>query len=286
VPGTQQADSPDHKRPRRFVFPKLRGKIDRKSTIGAMAGDPSVMQFKVQSDMANHKNMFLEIIKNPVGELVTDAAELAIDEIFDRVVKDADVLKNIPILKWFFLGQSIFSNIHLSFFIKKYALFIGPIKKEISNDFWENEKFNDLTINRKKFNKIIDETIVALDRYQAINKAKILGVLFVKTFKERIFTIDEYNTLLFSIELMHPYLGLECLKQFYLYRLRMDKKLEKETKRKTWLEGSKLDFSPLASTCLIQLPKGGANTGDLGGAYINDLGFKFYEEVVMNIESA
>ena len=239
--------------------------------------------------MENYENSIIEVIKKPMGNLVADAAELGIDEIIDCIAQDAEITKNIPIIKWAFLGRSIVNNLHLSFFIKKYALFIGPIKKEIPDGFWDDQRIDELIGSRKKFINLIEETVVALDRYQAINKARILGILFIKTFKERIFTIDEYNTLLFSIELMHPYLGVKCLKQFYQYKLLMDQmnqQIDKKSKPKTWLEGSKLDFSPLASTCLLKLPKGGAYTGDLGGAYLNDLGFKFYKEVVINVESA
>ena len=95
--------------------------------------------------------------------------------------------------------------------------------------------------------------------------------------------IDEYNTLIFSIELMHPHLGIECLRQFYFYRLRMEKAIEKKEKDEIWLEGSKLDFSPLTTTCFLRLPGGGAYTGDMGGAYLNDLGQKFFTEVVSKI---
>ncbi len=233
--------------------------------------------------MANNENSVIEVIKKPAGKFIEDAAELGVGEIIDCIVKDADTLKSVPFIKWISLGHTIISNVHLSFFIKKYALFIGPIKKEIPDNFWDDEKIDELIGSNKKFTTLIEETVVALDRYQAINKAKILGILFVKTFKEKIFTIDEYNTLIFSIELMHPYRGVECLKQFYSYKMHMDRTTDKKQKDKIWPEGSKLDFSPLSSTCLIQLPRGGAYTGDLGGAYLNDFGQKFYEEVVSKI---
>lgn len=233
--------------------------------------------------MTNYKISILEVFKKPVGEFIADAAELGIDKIIEYIDKDTTIIKNLAIIKWGFLVHEVTNKIHLSFFLKKYALFIGPIKKEIPDSFWDDEKINDLIGSKKKFITLIEETVVALDRYQAINKARILGILFVKTFKEKIFTIDEYNTLIFSIELMHPYRGVECLKQFYMYKLRMDTTTDKKHKDKTWLEGSKLDFSPLSSTCLLQLPRGGAYTGDLGGAYLNDLGQKFYKEVVSKI---
>lgn len=224
-----------------------------------------------------------EVIKKSTGELIKDVAELGIDEIIDRIEKDATIFKNLPVIKWAFLVHEVTNKVHLSFFLKKYALFIGPIQKEISDDFWDDEKIEELMRSKKKFTKLIEETVVALDRYQAVNKAKILGILFVKTFKEKIFTIDEYNTLIFSIELMHPHLGIECLKQFYFYRLRMEKATNKKEEEKIWLEGSKLDFSPLTTTCFLRLPSGGAYVGDMGGAYLNDFGQKFYVEVVSKI---
>lgn len=236
--------------------------------------------------MEERENKMIDVIRRPAGDFFADVAELGIDEILSRMDEHVGIMKDIPIIKWLFIGRSIFGNIHLAFFIKKYALFIGPINEKIPDNFWNDERINELIGNKKKFENIIEETIVALDRYQAVNKAKLLGILFVKTFKEQLFTIEEYNTLLFSIELMHPYRGVQCLKDFYNYRLDMDKPAEQRRREKAWLNGSNLDFSPLATTCLLRLPKGDTSSGNLGGAFLNDLGLKFYEEVVSNVEDS
>ena len=47
---------------------------------------------------------------------------------------------------------------------------------------------------------------------------------------------------------------------------------------------SGLDFSSLSMTGFLRLPKGGAFAGDLGGAWINELGIKFYEEIYKPIK--
>jgi hypothetical protein len=231
-------------------------------------------------NMSNSRSS-LELIKRPAGELIIEAADLALDDILEGIVNDSDLFEKLPIIKWAYLGRNIANNIHLSFFIKKYSAFIGPISKE--GDFWDDPKLGDLLKNEKKFNSIVDETLIALDRYQAVNKAKLLGILFVKTFKNGIFSIAEYNTLLFSIELMHPYLGLSCLKDFYEYRVKMIETSDDEKRREVWSEGSKIEFSPLASTTLLKLPAGGVFAGDLGGAFISSLGIKFYEAVAREV---
>ena len=42
-----------------------------------------------------------EVIKKSTGELIKDVAELGIDEIIDRIDKDATIFKNLPIIKWY-----------------------------------------------------------------------------------------------------------------------------------------------------------------------------------------
>ncbi|MDT9702956.1 hypothetical protein, partial [Streptomyces sp. P17] len=78
-------------------------------------------------------------------------------------------------------------------------------------------------------------------------------------------------------EQIHPFEGLDTLKEFYEYKLRMDGAVTDEEKREIWREGAKIDFQSLAMSGLIKLPSGGSRVGDLGGAYINEKGVKFYE---------
>ncbi len=234
--------------------------------------------------MESNKNELIHSLKNSISDFLIDAAEISLDEIIESIIQDNTIIEKIPIIKWAYLLNNIKSNIQLAFFIRKYSRFIGPIFKEKNKDFLKEESLNKIINNNKTLNRIIEQTIIAVDRYQIEDKAEYLGRLFVKTFKDRIFTFEEYNLLLFSIELMHPYIGIECLKKFYVYKFNFESETEEEKKRKIWLDGSRLDFSPLSTTCLLDLPKGGAFTGDLGGARLNDLGKKFYENIVKEKE--
>ena len=111
----------------------------------------------------------------------------------------------------------------------------------------------------------------------------MLGKLFVETFKNGRFTVNEYNSLMFSIELINPFEGFFRLREFYEYKQRMDNAGNDSEKRSIWTEGAKLDYQPLAYSGLLNLPYGGAYAGNLGGAYINERGIKFYEYVVVGL---
>ena len=219
------------------------------------------------------------------GDFFTDVAEIGLDSMLESINANEDLLAQIPIFKWLVLGNKARSLIQTAFFVKKYSCFIGIISSEINKSNEELEKLTSLYVNDKKYKKLIEYTIIALDRYQTELKAKILGMLFTKTFNEMIFTIEEYNTLLYSIENIHPYTGLECLKDFYEYKQRYVREVDTEQKNLIWAEGAKLDYSPLTNTGLLYLPTGGSFTGDLGGACINEFGEKFYTNIIMNIKN-
>ena len=228
-----------------------------------------------------------EIIKQsmsaPAKTLFTDITEHGLDEAIKQSIENSDILQKIPIIKWLFIGREVHTIIQSTFFLKKYASFIGPINAQMESSFWENNKFDDLFSNENDFSKLIDQTIIELDRYQTEVKAKLLGELFVQTFENKAFSISEYNTLIFSIESMHPYSGINSLKEFYHYRIEFDLAKNEDEKRTIWSKGAKIDYSPIASTGLLILPTGGAYTGDIGGASISDIGFKFYENVVSKV---
>jgi hypothetical protein len=49
------------------------------------------------------------------------------------------------------------------------------------------------------------------------------------------------------------------------------------------MKNSLLDYSPLANTGLLILPDGGMYASNYGGAFIKELGYRFYEFVVSKI---
>jgi len=231
-----------------------------------------------------NKNSFplTTYVQNQTVEVLNDISEMGIDEIIKSLTKDNTLLEKIPIVKWAFLCNDIKSSIQTAHFIKKYSLFIGPIK-DLKSEIFSNANLDTIMIDKKKFEKIIELTILSIDRHQIEFMSEMLGILFCKTFNDKIFSIEEYNTLLFSIELIHPYLGFKTLKLFYDYKKQILESRDESERNKFSIECSKLDFSPLVNSCLLKLPDGASTYGNFGGAHINELGIKFYENVVIEI---
>jgi hypothetical protein len=228
----------------------------------------------------NTENILIKSLTSPAKTFFTDIAEIGLDEILEKICEETKVLQEIPIIKWLFLSNDVHTIIQNAWFIKKYASFIGQIDLSFLKSPEDLNKLKELFNCNKKLAKVIDQTIISLDRYQTEFKTRILGELFVQTFIFNNFTIDEYNKLLFSIEYIHPYDGFDKLKLFYTKKKEYDSANEKEIKNKIWLDISNIDYSSLVNTGLLNLPTGGSFTGDLGGAWINDLGKRFYEKVV------
>jgi hypothetical protein len=226
----------------------------------------------------------VKLIKEPVSDFLIEAADMGLGELLERILSDQKILENIPYIRFGYLALTIKSNIQTAFFVKKYANFIGQIDSLNVEEYLSDNRVIEILGDNNKLEKIIEQTIIEIDRFQTEQKAKYLGKLFKKTFSEKVFSIEEYNTLMFSIDNMHSYLGIKCLKEYYDYRCRHEAELGTEAKRKIWSDSSHIDFSPLVSTGLLKLPNGGAFAGDLGGAYLNDLGKRFYESVIMEIE--
>jgi hypothetical protein len=228
-----------------------------------------------------------DIIKNslisPVKEILADIAEMGVDEAIEKILKEQSVLKDIPVIRWLLLANDVRTTIQSAFFIRKYAHFIGPINKTMKDDLVNETRLVEIFSDKKVFSKIIDQTIICLDRYQTISKADIISKLFIETFKNKNFSMEEYNTLLFSIEFIHPSLGFECLKLFYDYKNELNKVKDKEKRDEILMKNSSLDYSPLVNTGLLVLPKGAMIMDSYGGAIINELGSRFYELVVSKI---
>ncbi|MCD6670938.1 hypothetical protein LT068_18165 [Vibrio cholerae] len=215
-------------------------------------------------------------------ELWSDISEMSLDKVLEFVAKDQDLLRDIPIIKWICTSIGINNSIQSAAFIKKYSNFIGQINVGRFNET-DFALLDDVVDIPAVTDEIVKNTMIYLERYHNELKAKLLGKLFVETFKHNHFSVREYNYFLFSIEQIHPFEGLDKLKEFYDYKLRMDGASTDEEKRKIWGEGAKIDFQSLMMSGLLRLPSGGSNIGDLGGAYINEKGVKFYEFVVRDI---
>ncbi|BDM65710.1 hypothetical protein NFHSH190041_31620 [Shewanella sp. NFH-SH190041] len=234
--------------------------------------------------MNNKKNNSLvsKLVSNNAKEFWADISEMSLDNVLETVAKDQELLREIPIIKWICTAIGVKNSIQSAAFMKKFSSFIGQVNLEsfTGNDMALLGQAVDVP---SVTDEIIENTMVYIDRYHNEMKAKLLGKLFVETFKFKRFTIREYNSLLFSIEQIHPFEGLETLKEFYDYKIRMDTASSEEDKRSVWTKGAEIDFQSLAMSGLLRLPSGGSYVGDLGGAFINDKGVKFYEFVVKEV---
>lgn len=227
----------------------------------------------------------LESILNPSKELLTDIGDLSLNRLIKYIPHHLQILEDIPYLNSLCKTGKIISGIQTAFFIKKYANFIGIINADVQNDKINAKKIVKLTTSEKKAVKLIQNTFLALDRYREELFANLLAVLFNKTFGENIFSVEEYNILMFDIENMHPYLGLKTLKCFYDFDKELkSKKNDEVTKEKVLQKLASLSFAPLITTNLVVIPGGGAYFDDPGGGRISELGKKFYENVVLCVK--
>jgi hypothetical protein len=231
----------------------------------------------------NEKDIIKSSFLGPIKEIFTDIADMGLDQLIETIKKEQNLLKEIPVIKWFLLGNDVRTIIQSAFFIKKYANFIGPINEAMKDDLENDAKLLNIFSDKKIFSEIIDKTIVLLDRYQTIQKARIISLLFIETFRDKNISLEEYNTLIYSIEFIHPSIGVKCLKSFYDYKNEMNKEEDKKKKDDIWMKNSTLDYSPLANTGLLILPNGGTFLDNYGGAFINELGYRFYEFVVSKV---
>jgi hypothetical protein len=228
-------------------------------------------------------NLIISSFSKPVKTFFSDIAEIGLDETLQSISDNTEILQKIPIIKWLFIANDAKTLIQSAFFINKYAAFIGQIYQTNIDSPSEDEKLKELLLDTKELTRLTDQSIIAIDRYQTIVKSKLLGELFVQTLKYKQFSLTEYNKLIYSIEYINPYDGIETLKTFYEYKLKYDSAVDEKGKREIWAQYCNVDYSSLANTGLLKLPHGGAYVGDLGGAFITDIGKRFYEKVVLNI---
>ena len=57
------------------------------------------------------------------------------------------------------------------------------------------EKLEEICGSKKKLDFVIEQTLFSLDKYDAEIKARWLAKMFVATFKDKKFSVDEYNAI-------------------------------------------------------------------------------------------
>lgn len=213
-------------------------------------------------------------------DILSDIAEILLDTTMKKFAADQELLRELPVIKWLVAANSVWNSVHNAHFLKKYASFIGQVSAEhITKE--DVLLLNEDVLSADVIEKITENTLIYIDRYHDVLKAKLLGQLFVETFVNYKFSVDEYNSLMFSIDSIHPFEGIPRLKAFYQYQVQVDEALNDEGKEEILGKQAQLGYQPLVMSGLLNLPMGGSYFGDFGGASINKLGLKFYELVIL-----
>lgn len=225
-------------------------------------------------------NELIDAVNSNLLETVIDLSQIDLKEAIASLIDKESILSDIPVLKWIISGGKLLSYISTINSIRKFYAFIMPIKESgIFENEDSKEKLKEICGSEKKLNFVIEQTLFSLDNYDTEIKAKWLAKMFVATFKEKKFSVDEYNAIQFSINYLNPITSISVLKIYYeckeiLYRKEIhDKELD--------LKRANADFSPLVLSGFLDLPKGASVWGSTGGAYINDLGIRFYENIIL-----
>ena len=225
-------------------------------------------------------NELIEAINSNLLETVFDLSQIDLKAAVLALTGKESILTDIPILKWMISGIKIASNISTILAIRKFNAFIIPIKNSGIFDKEDyKERIEEICGTKKMLDFVMEQTLFSLDKYETEIKAKWLAKLFVTTFKEKIFTVDEYNAIQFSIGSLNPITSISTLKVYYQCKDNSRKKenFDKELE----LKRLNTDFSPLLLSGFLHLPSGGTFCGNSGGAFINDLGIRFYENVII-----
>lgn len=226
-------------------------------------------------------NELMEAVNSNLLETVIDLSQIDLKAAVLALTGKESILTDIPILKWMISGIKIASNISTILAIRKFNAFIIPIKNSGIFDKEDyKERIEEICGTKKMLDFVMEQTLFSLDKYETEIKAKWLAKLFVTTFKEKIFTVDEYNAMQFSIGSLNPITSISTLKVYYQCKDNSRKKenFDKELE----LKRVNTDFSPLALSGFLHLPSGGTFCDNPGGAFINDLGIRFYENVILD----
>ena len=226
-------------------------------------------------------NELIEAVNSNLLETVIDLSQIDLKAAVLALTGKESILTDIPILKWMISGIKIASNISTILAIRKFNAFIIPIKNSGIFDKEDyKERIEEICGTKKMLDFVMEQTLFSLDKYETEIKAKWLAKLFVTTFKEKIFTVDEYNAMQFSIGSLNPITSIFTLKVYYQCKDNSRKKenFDKELE----LKRINTDFSPLALSGFLHLPNGGTFCDNPGGAFINDLGIRFYENVILD----
>ncbi len=224
-------------------------------------------------------NELIEAVNSNLLETIVDISQIDMKAAILALTGKESLLSDIPVLKWMISGARIASNISTILSIRKFNAFIVPIKDSgifLSKNY--KEKLEKICGSKKKLEFVMEQTLFSLDKYETEIKAKWLAKMFVATFKKQIFTVDEYNAIQFSIVSLNPITSIKTLEIYYKYHEdginngNIDDKQEQERLN--------TDFSSLVLSGFLNLPHGGSYSALAEKVTINDLGIRFYANIV------
>lgn len=137
-------------------------------------------------------SMIETIIKNDKSiDLIIDITDFSIEHVLESPIKE------LPVIKYFVGIVKLGISIRDKFLIKKILIFLRELQKIEKK---EREKFKEKIKSDKNYsNKIGEQLIFILDRYDHMTKAEILAKLFIGYIDEKI-TYEEFLRLSISIE--------------------------------------------------------------------------------------
>lgn len=194
-------------------------------------------------------------------ELLSTTLDLTIDysEIFIDDLLDEGILKEVPFIKTLVSGAKIFSSLRDKFTLKKYLVFLESFHKgDISEEKYLKFKRR-INTDKEYHDKIIENTMLVIERIDHINKSIIIANLFVKYVNKEI-DWEYFQTLSNCVEKMN----IKCISILENYSKKKWSNLESDRE--------KIDFGnqSLLTSCGIGLRHG-------VHFHVNDFGKDIYE---------
>lgn len=111
---------------------------------------------------------FLDTLKNDTQEVVIDIAETGLDSILEN-----EVIRQIPIVKYLYIGKKVAFDLKEFFFIKKLTRFLNEISSISVDDrriFLEKIKVDDEYLG--------EHILMIIEKLDSIEKPILIGRLF------------------------------------------------------------------------------------------------------------
>ncbi len=140
-------------------------------------------------------NSFILSLRNKKENLLDLNMEMG-EIILDGMIKD-ETLQKVPIIKYFYTGYNVTLSIREGFLLKKISRFLFSIS-EIPQK--EKEEFiSKLEIDPKYQSKVVEKTLIMLDKIDELGKADVYAKLFKSLVAEKI-DIDTYARFLHVVQ--------------------------------------------------------------------------------------